>query len=56
MPLMQQNRCARKPYVRRGAMLCLGQLQMSWCWLITSVVVLGRFYHAAAALALRFLD
>jgi hypothetical protein len=34
---------------------CLGQLQMSWCWLITSVVLRRRFYDAAAALALRFL-
>ena len=35
---------------------CLGKLQMAWCWLTTSVVLLGRFYHAAAAaaLALRF--
>ena len=35
---------------------CLGQLQMSRCWLNTSVVLMGEFYHAAAALALRFLD
>jgi hypothetical protein len=54
-PLLPDDRQNVAPEGLRASR-CLGQMQMSRSWLITSVVVRRRFYHAAAALALRFLD